>query len=76
MIKDRANHGMLITKEEICTRVDIAYEQLSKCHTKLCQVISRGDDSEYILDEFKDVLNAILKLEVQLGMLKSEDDMS
>lgn len=64
----------MITKEEICTRVSVAYEQLGKCHTKLCRVIGRGDDKEYILDEFKDVLNALLKLEVKLGMLKSEDD--
>lgn len=66
----------MITKEEIYSRVDIAYEQLGKCHTKLCRVIGRGDDNEYILDEFKDVLNAILKLEVKLGMLKSEDDIA
>lgn len=64
----------MITKEEIYSRVDIAYEQLGKCHTKLCRVIRRGDENEYILDEFTDVLNAILKLEVKLGMLKSEEE--
>lgn len=64
----------MITKEEIYSRVDIAYEQLGKCHTKLCRVIHRGDVNEDILDEFTDVLNAILKLEVKLGMLKSEED--
>lgn len=60
-------------KEEICTRVKVAYEQLGKVHTELCRndPYRQGDD---LISDMHDILNAIIKVEVKLGMIKREED--
>lgn len=58
---------------DICTRIEVAYEQLGKVHTELCKTGTRGEDDELIYD-IQDILNAILKVEVKLGMIKQEED--
>lgn len=55
---------------EITTRVKVAYEQLGKCHTKLCR--SSGD--EELCEDFREVLNKLLHIQVKLGALKKETD--
>lgn len=60
-------------KEEICTRIKVAYEQLGKCHTKICRTDPYYQDDEIIRD-FQDILNALLRLQVKFGMIKSEED--
>ena len=61
-------------KAEICTRVGVAYEQLGKVHTELCRSEVKREQDNLIYD-IQDILNAILKVEVKLGMLKSEEDL-
>lgn len=61
-------------KTGICTRIEVAYEQLGKVHTELCRQCKSRDDNELIYD-VQDILNAILKVEVKLGMIKREEDM-
>lgn len=61
-------------KTGICTRIEVAYEQLGKVHTELCHSDNKRQRDD-ILYDIQDILNAILKLEVKLGMLKSEDEM-
>ena len=55
---------------EIATRVKVAYEQLGKCHTKLCR--NSGDDG--LCEDFREVLNKLLHIQVKLGALKKEAD--
>ena len=62
-----------MTKEEICTRIKIAYEQLGKVHTELCRQCKDRNDNELIYD-VQDIMNSILNLEVKLGMIKREED--
>ena len=63
-----------MTKEEICARIKVAYEQLSRVHTELCRTDPYRYDNELVYD-VHDILNAILKVEVKLGMIKSEENM-
>ena len=60
-------------KEEICTRIKVAYEQLGKCHTKICRTDPYYKDEELIGD-FQDILNALLRLQVKFGTFKQEAD--
>ena len=60
-------------KEEVCTRIKVAYEQLGKCHTKICRTDPYYKDEELIGD-FQDILNALLRLQVKLGTMKREED--
>ena len=64
-------------KEEIYTRIKVAYEQLGKVHTKICRSNPTRDDTHIteIIYDIQDILNDILKLEVKLGMIKREEDM-
>ena len=63
-----------MTKEEICVRIKVAYEQLGKVHTELCRKHPKREDSEIIYD-VHDILNSILQVQVKLGMLKREEDL-
>lgn len=56
---------------EINTRLKVAYEQLGKCHTKLC----RSSADKEICEDFREVLNNILNIQVKLGMIKKEEDL-
>ena len=60
--------------EEIYTRIKVAYEQLSKVHTELCRSDSKREQDDIIYD-IQDILNALLKVEVKLGMIKQEEDL-
>lgn len=60
-------------KTGMCTRIEVAYEQLGKVHTELCRQCKDRNDNELIYD-VQDILNAILKVEVKLGMIKMEED--
>lgn len=60
-------------KTEMCTRIEVAYEQLGKVHTELCRQCKSRNDNELIYD-VQDALNAILKVEVKLGMIKRKED--
>ena len=62
-----------MTKEEICTRIKVAYEQLSSVHTGMCRNDPYRHDTELIYD-VQDIMNSILNLEVKLGMIKREED--
>lgn len=62
-----------MTKEEICVRIKVAYEQLGKAHTILCRNDPNRENTELIYD-IHDILNSILKVEVKLGMIKQEED--
>ena len=62
-----------MTDEEMYARIKVAYEQLGKVHTAMCRRHPRREDSEIVYD-VHDILNAILNLEVKLGMLKREED--
>ena len=62
-----------MTKQEICTRIKVAYEQLGKVHTALCIADPYKHDNELVYD-VQDILNDILRLEVRLGIIKREDD--
>lgn len=65
-----------MTKEEICVRIKVAYEQLGKVHTDICRSDPKREDVEItnILYDIHDILNDIIKLEVKLGMIKREED--
>jgi hypothetical protein len=65
----------LINKDEIIARVWIAYEQLEKCHTKICQTIPNRDDNSFILDYLRIAMNDILNVQVKLGAIKREEDL-
>lgn len=66
----QASHNI---KSEITTRIKVAYEQLSKCHTKICRTLPYYEDKALIGD-FQDILNALLELQVKFGMIKREED--
>lgn len=55
---------------EVETRVKVAYEQLSKCHTKLC----RSSADAGLCEDLRAVLNGILNIQVKLGTMKREED--
>lgn len=57
-------------KVEIDTRLKVAYEQLGKCHTKLC----RSSADKELCEDFRELLNSILNIQVKLGMIKREED--
>ena len=61
-------------KEELHTRIKVAYEQLGKVHTELCRQCTDRNDNELIYD-IHDILNSILKVQVKLGMIKREEDL-
>ncbi len=65
----------MITKDEVCTRVKVAYEQLEACHTGLCRAINRRDDCSFILEDLRIVMSKILAIQVELGMIKHEEDL-
>jgi hypothetical protein len=62
-----------LTKEEFCTRIKVAYEQLGKVHTAMCKDDQHRYDTGLIYD-VQDILNSILRLQVKLGLLKKEED--
>ena len=64
----------MITNEEVATRVAVAYEQLSLCHSELCKAIPRGDARNALLECFTDAIYSILDIQVELGVLKKEED--
>lgn len=59
---------------EIATRVKVAYEQLSKCHTDICLASKRGEN-ENLIYSLQDAMNALLDVQVKLGVLKREEDL-
>jgi hypothetical protein len=65
----------LNNKDEIATRVAVAYEQLSRCHSELCRSITRGDERDKLLDCFTDAIHSILNIQVELGVLKKEEEL-
>jgi hypothetical protein len=60
---------------EMCTRVKVAYEQLNNIHTQLCRYDTRRKNTELIYD-IQGVLNAILEVEVKLGIIKRKEDIT
>lgn len=64
----------MINKDEIITRVSVAYEQLSNCHSALCRNGHRGEDDDLIYS-LQDVMNGILDIQVKLGAIKREADL-
>jgi hypothetical protein len=64
----------LIKREEIVTRVAVAYEQLSSCHGSLCRNYNRGENDDLIYS-LQDTMNALLEIQVKLGVLKHEEDL-
>ena len=69
-----AGRESVTDKGELCTRIKVAYEQLGKVHTELCRE-HRSRDNDDVLYDIQDILNAILKVQVKLGMLKREEDL-
>lgn len=65
----------MINKEEIATRVAVAYEQLSHCHSELCRTFHRGVVRNELLECFSDAIHSILNIQVELGVLKREEDL-
>lgn len=65
----------MVSREEIVTRVAVAYEQLSYCHSELCRSISRGDERNELLEHFSSAIHNILNIQVELGVLKREEDL-
>ena len=63
-----------MNKEEIITRIKVAYEQLGKCHTTLCRDTPRGDPDEILLEDLREILNNLLNIQVKLGALRREED--
>jgi hypothetical protein len=59
----------------ICTRVQVAYEQLSKCHTDICKTARNRGSLVYLEGDVRDILNMLLELQVKLGVLKHEEDL-
>lgn len=55
---------------ELDTRLKVSYEQLAKCHTKLC----RQNADKDLCEDFREVLNKILNIQVKLGTMKREED--
>jgi hypothetical protein len=60
---------------EICTRVKVAYEQLSKCYTDICRTARDSCSLVYLEEDIRDILNMLLELQVKLGVLKREEDL-
>lgn len=63
-----------MTKEELATRVQIAHEQLEKCHSYLCRTGVRGKDDDLIY-AIQDILIKLLDIQVKLGVLKREENL-
>lgn len=64
----------MTVNEEVSTRVVVAYEQLSICHSSLCRNYSRGENDDLIYS-LQDAMNALLEIQVKLGVLKHEEDL-
>jgi hypothetical protein len=59
---------------EIVTRITVAYEQLSSCHSSICRASNRGENDDLIYS-LQDAMNALLDIQVKLGALKHEEDL-
>ena len=49
------------------TRVWVAYEQLSKVHSDMCRQFTNREANEFNTEELRQILNDILRLQVELG---------
>jgi hypothetical protein len=54
-------------------RVQLAYEQLSKCHSSICTNFSTRPDAAELLAELTAAMDQLLELQVKLGILKREE---
>lgn len=64
----------MTNREEVATRVTVAYEQLSNCHGSLCRNYNRGENDDLICS-IQDAMNVLLEIQVKLGVLKHEEDL-
>lgn len=64
----------MTVNEEVITRVMVAYEQLSSCHSSLCKNYDRSEKDDLIYS-LQDAMNALLEVQVKLGVLKHEEDL-
>ena len=60
---------------ELATRVKVAYELLAGCHTTICRSHPGADDLIFVCDKLHSVLNQLLDIQVDLGVLKKEEDL-
>jgi hypothetical protein len=64
----------LPSNPELATRVKVAYELLSQCHSAICGSHQTLDTLDTVRTKLHDVLLGLLDIQVDLGVLKREED--
>lgn len=59
---------------ELATRVKVAYELLSQCHSTICRSRRTSDTLDTVRTRLHDVMLSLLDIQVDLGILKREED--
>lgn len=65
----------LPSNPELATRVKVAYELLSQCHSTICGSPQTVDTLDIVRTKLHDVLLSLLDIQVDLGILKREEDL-
>ena len=63
----------LPSNPELATRVKVAYELLSQCHSTICGSHQTSDTLDTVRTKLHDVLLSLLDIQVDLGALKREE---
>ena len=64
----------LPSNPELATRVKVAYELLSQCHSAICMSQQTSTTLDLVRPKLHDVLLSLLEIQVDLGVLKREED--
>ena len=62
------------SNHELATRVKVAYELLSQCHSTICGSRQTSDTLDIVRTRLHDVMLSLLDIQVDLGILKREED--
>lgn len=65
----------LPSNPELATRVKVAYELLSQCHSTICRSHKTFETLDSVRTKLHDVLLGLLDIQADLGILKREEDL-
>lgn len=65
----------LPSNPELATRIKVAYELLSGCHSDICGSRQTAEALNTVRDKLHDVLLSLLDIQVELGTMKREEDL-